>query len=66
MKQENAPVTRDEVGQIIREEWQKFLRERREALGDDAPATAEDLRQILREALHDAVAAPRGRGPSAT
>ena len=65
MQETPRTYTRQELGAIVRDELLNILREAREAreeLGDDAPVTADDLRQILREELrkHIHASAPVG------
>ena len=57
--QPDIPVTRSELGDMIREECRNALRDVRNELGDNAPATAADLRQILRQTLRENFSAPR-------
>ena len=56
MNQENAaPVAKEELRALVCEEWQNILREE---LGDDAPATIGDIRQMVREAVRENPPAP--------
>ena len=67
MQETPQTYTRQELGAIVRDELLNILREAREAreeLGDDAPVTADDLRQILREELRKNF--PASGGSSAT
>ena len=56
MNQDNAPITKENLRAVLCEEWLNILREE---LGEDAPATIGDIRQIagshLRKSLRSRV-----------
>ena len=48
MNQDNAPITKENLRAVLCEEWLNILREE---LGENAPATIGDIRQMVREAI---------------